>query len=137
MTTLPLEHPDFDLTPRNDGSNFSTFFSYDVPGDPHPQTPTNMRSRTWMLLSMYLMGPDIGHRAVYHSNMGPDAKAIRGPTLIVTDSRDGIHYMDDRLARVRPDFQYEVFSNYTGIQMMNEPKRWAKMVGDYVAKFER
>ncbi len=128
---------DYDRTPQADGSNFSQFFTYDVPGDPHPQTPENLRSRTWMLLSMYLMGPDIGHWAVYHYDMGPDAKAIHAPTLILTDAHDGIHYMDDRLAKLRPDFRYEVFSNYTGIQMMNEPKRWAKMVGDYIAPFEK
>jgi len=131
-----LAQPDYDRTPKPDGSNFSQFFTYDVPGDPHPPTPENLRSRDWMLLSMYLMGPDIGHWAVYHYDMTADAKAIRAPTLILTDAHDGIHYMDDRLAKLRPDFKYEVFSNYTGIQMMNEPARWAQMVGDYVAPFE-
>jgi pimeloyl-ACP methyl ester carboxylesterase len=128
---------DYDRTPRPDGSNFSKFFTYDVPGDPHPQTPENLRSRTWMLLSMYMMGPDIGHWAVYHYDMTADAKAIRAPTLILTDAHDMINYMDVRLAKLRPDFKYEVFSNYTGIQMMNEPKRWAEMVGAFVAPFER
>jgi pimeloyl-ACP methyl ester carboxylesterase len=132
-----LAQPDYDRTPKPDGSNFSQFFTYDVPGDPHPPTPENLRSRDWMLLSMYLMGPDIGHWAVYHYDMTADAKAIRAPTLILTDAHDGIHYMDDRLAKLRPDFKYEVFSNFTGIQMMNEPGRWAKMVGDYVAPFEK
>jgi pimeloyl-ACP methyl ester carboxylesterase len=132
-----LAQPDYDRTPKPDGANFSQFFTYDIPGDPHPPTPENLRSRDWMLLSMYLMGPDIGHWAVYHYDMTADAKAIRAPTLILTDAHDGIHYMDDRLAKLRPDFKYEVFSNYTGIQMMNEPARWARMVGDYVAPFEK
>jgi len=132
-----LAQPDYPRTPKPDGSNFSQFFTYDVPGDPHPPTPENLRSRDWMLLSMYLMGPDIGHWAVYHYDMTADAKAIRAPTLILTDAHDGIHYMDDRLAKLRPDFKYEVFSNFTGIQMMNEPARWARMVGDYVAPFEK
>ncbi len=132
-----LAQPDYDRTPKADGSNFSQFFTYDVPGDPHPQTPENLRSRTWMLLSMYMMGPDIGHWAVYHYDGDADIAAIRAPTLILTDTHDGIHYMDDRLAKQRPDFKYEVFSTYTGIQMMNEPKRWAEMVGAFVAPFER
>jgi len=132
-----LAQPDFDRTPKADGSNFSLFFTYKVPGDPHPQTPENLRSRTWLLLSMYLMGPDVGHWAVYHYDMTADALAIRAPTLIVTDAHDGIHYMDVRLAKLRPDFKYEVFSNYTGIDMMDEPKRWAAMVGDYIAPFEK
>lgn len=132
-----MSQPDYDRTPKPDGSNFSKFFSYDVPGDPHPSTPENLRSRTWMLLSMYMMGPDIGHWAVYHYDMTADARAIRAPALILTDAHDMIHDRDERLAKLRPDFQYEVFSNYTGIQMMNEPKRWAEMVGRYVAPFEK
>jgi hypothetical protein len=30
-----------------------------------------------------------------------------------------------------------VFSNYSGIQMMNEPKRWAEVAGAFVAPFEK
>jgi len=131
-----LAQPDYDRTPKADGSNFSRFFSYDVPGDPHPNTPENLRSRTWMLLSMYMMGPDIGHWAVYHYNGDADIMAIRAPTLILTDSHDMIHDMDDRLAKQRPDFKYETFSTYTGIQMMNEPRRWAEMVAAFLAPFE-
>ena len=132
-----LAQPDYDRTPKPDGSNFSNFFSYDVPGDPHPNTPENLRSRTWMLLSMYMMGPDIGHWAVYHYDGAADIRAIKAPTLILTDTHDMIHYMDNRLAKQRPDFKYEAFSTYTGIQMMNEPHRWAEMVGAFVAPFER
>ena len=132
-----MAQPDYDRTPKQDGSNFSKFFSYDVPGDPHPDTPENLRSRTWLLLTMYMMGPDIGHWAVYHYDMTADAKAIRAPALILTDAHDGIHYMDDRLHKLRPDFKYAVFSDYTGIQMENEPKRWAKVVSDFVASFEK
>jgi pimeloyl-ACP methyl ester carboxylesterase len=131
-----LAQEGYDRTPRPDGGNFSKFFTYDVPGDPHPNTPENLRSRTWMLLSMYMMGPDIGHWAVYHYDLEPDAKAIRAPTLILTDEHDMIHDRDLRLAKLRPDFKYEVFSNYSGIQMMNEPKRWAAMVAAYIAPFE-
>jgi pimeloyl-ACP methyl ester carboxylesterase len=132
-----MAQPDYDRTPRPDGSNFSQFFTYDVPGDPHPNTPENLRSRTWMLLTMYLMGPDIGHWAVFHYDMTEDAKAIRAPTLILTDAHDQINYMDMRLAKLRPDFQFEVFSNFAGIQLMNEPKRWAETVGRFVAPFEK
>jgi hypothetical protein len=90
-----------------------------------------------MLLTMYQMGPDIGHWAVFHYDLTEDAKAIRAPTLILTDAHDQINYMDVRLAKLRPDFKYEVFSNFSGIQLMNEPKRWAETVGRFVAPFEK
>jgi pimeloyl-ACP methyl ester carboxylesterase len=132
-----LAAPDYDRTLKEDGSHFSKWYTYKVPGDPVPDTPENLRSRTWMLMSMFMMGPDIGHWAVYHYDMTADAKAIRAPTLILTDAHDGINYLDLRLAKLRPDFKYEVFSNYSGIQMMNEPARWAKMAGEFVAPFEK
>jgi pimeloyl-ACP methyl ester carboxylesterase len=132
-----LAKGDYDRTLKEDGSHFTRWYTYHVPGDPVPDTPENLRSRTWMLISLYMMGPDIGHWAVYHYDMTDDAKAIRAPTLILTDRHDMITNLDQRLAALRPDFKYEVFSDYTGIQMMNEPARWAKMVGDYIAPFER
>jgi len=132
-----MAQPDYDRTPKPDGSNFSQFFTYDVPGDPHPNTPENLRSRTWMLLTMYQMGPDIGHWAVFHYDLTEDAKAIRAPTLILTDAHDQINYMDVRLSKLRPDFKYEVFSNFSGIQLMNEPKRWAETVGRFIAPLEK
>jgi pimeloyl-ACP methyl ester carboxylesterase len=132
-----LKQEDYDRTPRGDGSHFSKFYSYDVPGDPHPNTPENLRSRTWMLLSMFMMGPDIGHWAVYHYDMTEDVEAIRAPTLILTDAHDMIHDLDLRVAKLRPDFKYEVFSDYAGIQMMNEPARWAAVAAGFAAPFER
>jgi len=125
----------YDRTLQTDGSNFSRWFKEKFAGD--DDTPENLRSRTWMLLSLYMMGPDKGHWAVYHYDMEPDARAIRAPTLILTDAHDMIHNLDERLAKLRPDFKYEVFSDYSGIQMMNEPKRWAELVSGFVAPFER
>jgi pimeloyl-ACP methyl ester carboxylesterase len=132
-----LAKGDYDRTLREDGSHFSKWYGYDFKGDPRPDTPENLRSRTWMLISMYMMGPDIGHWAVYHHDMAPDAKAIRAPTLILTDSADTISYLDTRLAKLRPDFQFQVFSPYAGLQMMNEPKRWAEVAGKFVAPYEK
>ncbi len=132
-----LAKGDYDRTLHEDGSQFSKWYTYDFHGDPKPDTPENLRSRTWMLLSMFMMGRDVGHWAVYHYDMEPDAKAIRAPTLILTDAGDMIHNLDERLSKLRPDFKYQVFSNYSGIQMMNEPGRWAATAGEFVAPFEK
>ena len=132
-----LAQPDYDRTPKADGTHLSQFFTYPVPGDDHPNTPAKLRGRTWMLLSMFMMGPDIGHWAVYHYDAAPDLKGITAPTLILTDGHDMIHYMDDRLAKERPDFKYETFSDGTGMQLMSEPARWAAVVAKFAAPFER
>jgi pimeloyl-ACP methyl ester carboxylesterase len=131
------KHDDLDRTPHEDGSHVSGWFAHPFPGDPVPNTPENLRSRTWMLISKFMMGPDIGHYAVYHYDLEPDAKAIRAPTLILTDLHDSTQPYDLKLAKLRPDFTYQIFSNYAGMEMMNEPKRWAEIASGYAAPFEK
>ena len=124
--------PQYDRTPLEDGTHLSRWFRK-FPGDPDPQTAANKRSRTWMSLSMFMMGPYIGHHAVYRYDMEPDARAIRAPTLILTDLGDPIHYLDQRLVKLRPDFAYRVFSNNGGMELMNEPVRWAQAAAEFAA----
>jgi pimeloyl-ACP methyl ester carboxylesterase len=125
---------DIDRTPKADGSHVNSWFAHKFPGDDDSQK--NLDTRTWMLINKFMMGPDIGHYAVYHYDMTADALAIRAPTLILTDEHDMIHDLDLRLAKLRPDFKYQVFSDYSGVQMMNEPKRWAEVAAAFSAQFE-
>ncbi len=129
-----LAAPTYDRTPQEDGSHVTRWFQRQFPGDPKPNTPENLRSRTWMLLSKYMMGPDIALYAVYNHDMQPDILAIRAPTLILTDASDPIHVADQNVAKLRPDFAYEVFSQHSGMAMMNEPRRWAKIVADFISR---
>jgi pimeloyl-ACP methyl ester carboxylesterase len=124
-----------DRTPRADGSHVTRSFAGNLPGDEVSQQ--NLNSRTWMLIMKFMMGPDIGHYAVYHHDMGPDLQAIRAPTLLMTDAHDGIREQDERAAKLRPDFRFVVFSDYANMQMMNEPARWAKLVTDFAAPYEK
>jgi pimeloyl-ACP methyl ester carboxylesterase len=135
-TAAILAKGGYDRTPRDDGSHMSKWYTYRSPALP-PDTPENLRSRTWMLLEMYMMGPDIGHYAVYHYDMTQDAKAITAPTLILSDSGDMVHAADLRLLALRPDFQLRVFSAESGNAMMNNPARWAAIVGAYIAPFAK
>jgi pimeloyl-ACP methyl ester carboxylesterase len=128
--------PSFDRTPRPDGSHMLQWFKARFKGDPEPQTQANLDSRTWMLISKFFMGPEVARFAVFHHDMRPDLLAIRVPTLILTDAGDPIHPADARAAQLRPDFTYEVFSPFGGMQMMNEPGRWAQVVAAYIASLK-
>jgi pimeloyl-ACP methyl ester carboxylesterase len=128
--------PGYDRTPRDDGSHMSKWFSYRSPSLP-PDSPESLRSRTWMLLEMFMMGPDIGHYAVYHYDMTADAKAISAPTLILSDKGDLVHDSDLRLLRLRPDFAYKTFTDESGNAMMNHPQQWAAIVGAYLEPLEK
>jgi pimeloyl-ACP methyl ester carboxylesterase len=125
--------PEFDRTPRADGSHMMQWYKAKFPGDPDPPTQENLDSRTWMLISKFFMGREVARYAVFHHDMRPDLLAIRVPTMILTDSADPIHPADLRVAKLRPDFRYEVFSQFGGMAMMDEPERWARVVASYVA----
>jgi pimeloyl-ACP methyl ester carboxylesterase len=124
--------PAFDRTPRADGSHMLQWFKARFTGDPDPPTQANLDSRTWMLISKFFMGREVARFAVFHHDMRPDLLAIRVPTLILTDAGDPIHPADLRAAGLRPNFTYEVFSPYAGMEMMNEPDRWAQVVATYI-----
>lgn len=126
--------PPFDRTPREDGHHMTQWFQMHFAGDPTPDTPANLESRTWMLITKFLMGKEIARYAVFHHDMRPDLLAIRARTLVLTDSHDPIHPADVRVAALRPDFTYEVFSPDGGMAMMNEPRRWAGVVADFISK---
>ena len=124
-----------DRTPKADGSHLSNWFTKKQEGDEPSQR--NLDSRTWMLIMKFMMGPPTAHYAVVHYDMTQDAEAIRAPTLLLTDAHDLTKVFDDRMAKLRPDFKYVVFSDYAGMQMMNEPKRWAELVADFAAPYEK
>jgi pimeloyl-ACP methyl ester carboxylesterase len=126
---------DVDRTPKADGSHVSGWFAHKFAGDEDSQK--NLDDRTWMLINHYMMGPDVGHYAVFHYDLTDDAKKIKAPTLILTDTADSTAPFDAKLAKMRPDFTVEEFSKYSNMQMMNEPKHWAKVATDYAAKFEK
>jgi pimeloyl-ACP methyl ester carboxylesterase len=125
----------YDRTPHDDGSHMARWFSYRSPSLP-PDSPQSLRSRTWMLIELFMMGHDVGHDAVYRYDLTADAQAIRAPTLILSDSGDLVHDYDLRLARLRPDFELRVFTDESGNAMMNNPELWAALVADYVGPWQ-
>jgi pimeloyl-ACP methyl ester carboxylesterase len=125
-----MASPLYDRTPRTDGSHMGAWFRPfpgDIPGD-----PATLASRTWMLMSLFMMGPDVGKPAVFTHDMAGDVARITAPTLILTDLGDFVHPWDLRVATLRPDFAYQVFSGSGPMSMMNEPDRWARVVADFV-----
>lgn len=45
---------------------------------------------TWLVITKFLMGPDIGHYASQRYWMAPDLEAIAVPGLILSDAEDGL-----------------------------------------------
>jgi pimeloyl-ACP methyl ester carboxylesterase len=115
-------------TPVADGSHLARSFR---PQDP-PESQALLDARTWLAITGYIQGPDIGHYAAFTYDMLPDLMAIKVPGLILSDAKDSIHHIDLRVAKHRPDFKYVEFSQGDLLQFMAEPKRWADIAAEFM-----
>lgn len=94
-----------------------------------------LSSVTWATIGAVLSGPSSPvYRAIFANDMVPDLKAIRAPTLVLTDSADSLHANDRRVVALRPDFELLTFSDGGSFALMREPVRWAQTVLAFAAK---
>jgi pimeloyl-ACP methyl ester carboxylesterase len=125
-----INRPLGDRRPRDDGSHLNQYFDPNfVPNQ--KRTPEYLRAQTWFSLCIFLEGIDVGHHAVYRYDMVPDLLALRMPGLIITDRGDAMHAIDQRAAKLRPDFQYREFSDDGTLSIMMHPVEWARLTSDF------
>jgi pimeloyl-ACP methyl ester carboxylesterase len=121
-------------TPEPDGSHFVRRFGF-PPAEPGRQEIQD--AKTWLSITSYIQGPDIGHYAAFHYNMMPDFMAIKAPGMIMTDLKDDVHYIDVRAAELRPDFKYVEFSEGNILEMMAQPKKWAAIAKEFADEIKQ
>jgi pimeloyl-ACP methyl ester carboxylesterase len=89
----------------------------------------------WATIGAYLAGADLPvYRAVFANDMAADVKAIRAPTLVLTDRDDALHANDQRVVKLRPDFTMQTFSEGRSFALMREPERWAQVLIDFSSR---
>ncbi|MAI06836.1 MAG: hypothetical protein CBC47_06830 [Alphaproteobacteria bacterium TMED87] len=121
-------------TPKLDGSHLLESFDL-LPMTNQEQAILN--ARTWLAITSFIQGPDIGHWAAFQYDMAPDLKAINVPGMILTDTEDDVHYIDVRVSKMRPDFKYRVFSDGNLLELMAQPKRWAMMAATFSKEIQK
>jgi len=121
-------------TPQPDGSHFVRRFGFPPP---EPGRQEIQDAKTWLTITSYVQGPDIGHYAAFHYNMMPDFMAIKAPGMIMTDLRDDVHYIDVRAAETRPDFKYVEFSDGNLLEMMAQPEKWARVAKEFADEIKQ
>lgn len=115
--------------PLADGSHFARRPFFGTPGD----TRQELRdANTWLTITSYLTGPDLGHYAAFHYRMKPDVLKVKAPTLLLSDTGDEVNPIDKEVARLRPDFKYVEFSNGNFMEFMTQPRKWADIVDDWL-----
>ncbi len=121
-----INRPLGDRSPRDDGSHLSQYFDRNfVPTQ--ERTPQYLNAQTWFSLCIFLEGLDVGHHAVYRYDMVPDLLALAMPGMIISDRGDAMHSIDQRAARLRPDFLYREFSDDGTLSIMMHPVEWARL----------
>lgn len=115
--------------PKADGSHFSSRRIYGTPGDTRQAL---LDANTWLTITAYLTGPDLGHYAAFRYHMKPDVLKVKAPTLLLSDTGDEVNPIDKEVAKLRPDFKYVEFSSGNFMEFMTQPKRWADIVDEWL-----
>jgi len=115
-----------------DGSHLTRMMNFPMSS----QEQKILDAKTWLAITSFIQGPDIGHWAAFHYDMEPDLKAINVPGMILTDTEDDVHYIDVRVSKMRPDFKYMEFSDGNLLELMAQPQRWAKIAAEFADGIE-
>jgi pimeloyl-ACP methyl ester carboxylesterase len=120
-------------TPVLDGSHLTRFMNFPMSSEEQKI----LDAKTWLAITSFIQGPDIGHYAAFHYDMEPDLMAINVPGMIMTDTEDSVHYIDVRVSKMRPDFKYVEFSDGNLLEFMAQPQKWAKIAAEFSNGIEK
>jgi pimeloyl-ACP methyl ester carboxylesterase len=125
-----LSRPHFDQTPQPDGSHLTRRWDVAQKGSPTASLDAIQMS----LLTFFLTGATeyYGHIAVWSYDSSADFKAIKAPTLLVTNEGDAVHKMVPRMRALRPDFAVAEMKGGTHHVVFDEAEAWTKIVADFL-----
>jgi pimeloyl-ACP methyl ester carboxylesterase len=128
-----LARPSPPIVLKDDGSHLSE--TYRAIGRHVGLDSQTLSSVTWATIGALLAGATSPvYRAIFANDMAPDLKAVRAPTLVLTDTADTLHANDRRAVELRPDFELRTFSDGGSFALMREPERWARTMLEFAAK---
>lgn len=123
----------WDRTPRSDMRHFAHPMRFrELQAQGRPLDAQEMEAATWMAIGLFMQGADTGHPAAFHHDLRAALAAIRAPGLILADELDSIYTHTVNAAKLRPDFEYRLFSTRNHEALMAEPDRWAETVAAFL-----
>lgn len=95
-----------------------------------------LESVQWSVLSFWHAGELewYGHQAAFQFDMESALKAVRAPTLVISNTADSIHPAAARTLSLRPDFAYHEFAGGNSHLFYDDPQPWAEAVASFVVK---
>jgi pimeloyl-ACP methyl ester carboxylesterase len=117
-----------DRSPKPDGSHLLRLFSIGF----KMRSQAEMAAWTLTTVTMFMEGPDIGHWAINRYDMGTDLASVKMPGLIITETDDEIHHLDELAHKLRPDFMYRVLGEDSFPAIFTDPDGWAKIAAEFI-----
>jgi pimeloyl-ACP methyl ester carboxylesterase len=95
-----------------------------------------LESVGWSVLSFWRAGELewYGHQAAFQFDMETALKAVRAPTLVISNTADSIHAAAAHVLQMRPDFAYHEFAGGTSHLFYDDPQPWADVVANFTLK---
>lgn len=89
----------------------------------------------WSLISFLLAGEKewYGHQAAFSYDMEAALKAIRTPTLILSNSGDALHAQTKRAKQLLPNAKYHEFPGGSSQSIFDNPEPWVDVVARFVS----
>lgn len=125
-----LARPHFDQTPQPDGSHLVRRWDLARKMSAAASLPAIQTS----LVQFFWAGTKewYGHHAAFSYDLAPDLKALKMPTLIMSNTGDSLHGVVPRITALRPDFQTAEMPGGTYHVVFDEPEAWSKIVVNYL-----
>ena len=122
-----------DVEPRPDGSHLMAMWERRIRFTPGW---TSLSAMHLGVLQMFIAGDTAwyGHRAAFDHDAVATIKAIRQPTLILTNTGDDIYYAAARARELRPDFAYAELAGGTHDIVDEQPQAWSDVVAAFALK---
>jgi pimeloyl-ACP methyl ester carboxylesterase len=126
-----LARPHMDFSAKEDGSHFDAVWKLmGLMG-----RGTSSLESTQMAAFHTLWAGDTHwytHQAAFSYDMTPALEAIDVPTLIVTNTGDILHFVAERLIKLRPDFKLAEIEGGTSFIVRDDPAEWVDAIIEFV-----
>ena len=72
------------------------------------------------------------HHAAFNYDITKALESLEVPTLVVSNTGDILHFVAERIRKLRPDFEYAELEGGTSYIIRDEPDQWVDAILDFV-----
>ena len=125
-----LARPHFDQTPQEDGGHLMRRWEIAR----RMSATASLQAVQTSVVQFFWAGKNewYGHHAAFSHDLAPDLKAIKAPTLVVSNTGDTLHAVLPRIAALRPDFKIAEMPGGTYHVVFDEAEAWSKIVVNFL-----